>query len=32
MYVVGASFDGDKVSVKIFCKEFYEGVVSKLDI
>ena len=29
--VYGVSFDGDKVSVKTICKEFYTGVASKLD-
>ena len=28
--VSGASFDGDKVLVKILCKEFYESVVLEL--
>ena len=29
--VSGASFDGDKASVKSFCKEFYEGVAAELN-
>ena len=29
--VSGASFDGDKSSVKTFCKQFYEGITAELN-
>ena len=31
MLVFGASFDGDRLSVKIFCNEFYQDVTAELN-